>query len=74
MASWEEPIYSCAKYVYCTLWADGQAIWIDVKLHGTVVGLSQTSAISVVLYEYGRVLGGCIIYIYDFMPRTLLFM
>jgi hypothetical protein len=74
MASWEEPIHACAKDLYCTLWADGQAVCIDVKLHGTLVGPSQTSAILVLLHEYGRVLGGCIIWIYDVIPHILWFM
>jgi hypothetical protein len=73
-ASWEEPIHAYAKDIYCTLWADGQAIWIDAKLHGTVVGLIQTSAILVLLHEYGRVLGAYIIWIYVVMPHTLWFM
>jgi hypothetical protein len=71
MASWEKPINACAKYIYCTLWADGQAVCIDVKLQGAVVGPIQTSAILVLFHEFGRVWGGCIIWIYDVIPHTL---
>jgi hypothetical protein len=40
--------------------ADGQAVYIGVKLLGSTVGLSQNSAILVLLHEYGRVLGAYI--------------
>jgi hypothetical protein len=36
---------------------DGQAVCIDVTLLGTTEGLSQKSAILVLLHEYGRFLG-----------------
>jgi hypothetical protein len=74
MASLDEHIHACAKDLYCFLWADDQTVCIDVKLHGNFLGLSQTSAIVVLLREYGRILGGCIILMYDVMPHTLWFM
>jgi hypothetical protein len=39
---------------------DGQAVYVDVKLLGNTEGLYQNSAISVLLHEYGRFLGACI--------------
>jgi hypothetical protein len=40
---------------------NGQAVCVDVKLLGTTEGLYQNSAIIVLLHEYGRFLGACII-------------
>jgi hypothetical protein len=39
---------------------NGQAVCVDVKLLGTTEGLYQNSAILVLLHEYGRFLGACI--------------
>jgi hypothetical protein len=39
---------------------NGQAVRVDVKLLGTTEGLYQNSAILVLLHEYGRFLGACI--------------
>jgi hypothetical protein len=39
---------------------DNQAVCVDVKIIGTTEGLSQNSAILVLLHEYGRFLGACI--------------
>jgi hypothetical protein len=39
---------------------NGQAVCVDVKLLGTTECLSQNSDILVLLHEYGRVLGACI--------------
>jgi hypothetical protein len=39
---------------------DGQAVCVDVKLLGTTEGISQNSAILVLLHEYGRFLGAYI--------------
>jgi hypothetical protein len=39
---------------------DGQAVYVDVKLLGTTEGIYQSSAILVLLHEYGRFLGACI--------------
>jgi hypothetical protein len=39
---------------------DGQAIYLDVKILGTTEGLYQKSAILVLLHDYGRFLGACI--------------
>jgi hypothetical protein len=39
---------------------NGQAVWVDVKLLGTTEGLYQNSANLVLLHEYGRFLGVCI--------------
>jgi hypothetical protein len=36
---------------------NGQAIFADLKLLGTTAGISQTSAMLVILYEYDRVVG-----------------
>jgi hypothetical protein len=38
----------------------GYAVCVDVKLIGTTEGLHQNSAILVLLHEYGRFLGACI--------------
>jgi hypothetical protein len=40
--------------------ANGHAVCVDVKQLGTTEGLSQTSAILVLLHECGRVLGAYI--------------
>jgi hypothetical protein len=40
---------------------NGQAICLDVKLPGTTEGIYQNGAILVLLHEYGRFLGACII-------------
>jgi hypothetical protein len=37
--------------------ANDQAVCVDVKLLGTTEGISQNSAILVLLHEYGRFLG-----------------
>jgi hypothetical protein len=57
MASWEgiERAYTCLYQR-----ANGQAVCVDVILCGTTAGLSQTSAKFVLLHEYDRVLGACI--------------
>jgi hypothetical protein len=47
-------------YTYLCQRANDQAIWVDVKLLGTIEGLSQNSAILVLLHEYGRFLGAYI--------------
>jgi hypothetical protein len=39
---------------------NGQAVCEDVKLLGTTEGLYQNSANLVLLHEYGRFLGACI--------------
>jgi hypothetical protein len=39
---------------------NGQAVFVDVKLLGTREVLYQNSAILVLLHEYGRFLGACI--------------
>jgi hypothetical protein len=39
---------------------DGQAVYVDVKLLGTTECLYQSSAILVILHEYGRILGAYI--------------
>jgi hypothetical protein len=39
---------------------DGQAVCVDVELLGTTEDLYQNSAILVILHEYGRFLGPCI--------------
>jgi hypothetical protein len=39
---------------------NGQAVCVDVKLLGTTEGIYQTSAILVLLHEYGRFLGAYI--------------
>jgi hypothetical protein len=39
---------------------NGQAVYVDVKLLRTTEGLYQNSAMSVLLHEYGRFLGACI--------------
>jgi hypothetical protein len=58
MASQEgiRKIYTCL----CQRTND-QAVCVDVKLLGTTEGLYQNSAILVLLHEYGRFLGACII-------------
>jgi hypothetical protein len=40
--------------------ANGQAFCVDMKLLGTTEGLSQNSAILILLHEYGRFLGAYI--------------
>jgi hypothetical protein len=40
--------------------ANRQAVCVDVKLLGTTEGLSQNSAILILLHEYGRFLGAYI--------------
>jgi hypothetical protein len=40
--------------------ANGQVVCVDVKLLGTTEGLSQNSAILVLLHEYGWSLGAYI--------------
>jgi hypothetical protein len=40
--------------------ANGQAVCVDVELIGTTEGLSQNSAILVLLHDYGRLLGSYI--------------
>jgi hypothetical protein len=40
--------------------ANGQAVYVDMKLLGTTEGLSQNSAILVLLHEYGRFSGAYI--------------
>jgi hypothetical protein len=37
-----------------------QSVCVDVKLLGTTEGLYQNSDILVLLHEYGRLLGACI--------------
>jgi hypothetical protein len=44
----------------CQRTKNGQAVCVDVKLLGTTEGLYQNSAILVLLHEYGRFLGACI--------------
>jgi hypothetical protein len=44
-------------YTYLCQITDGQAVCVDVELLGTTEGLSQNSAILVLLHEYGRFLG-----------------
>jgi hypothetical protein len=39
---------------------NGQAICVDVKLLATTEGLYKNSAILVLLHEYGRFFGACI--------------
>jgi hypothetical protein len=39
---------------------NGQAVCVDVRLLGTTEGLYQNSAILVLLHEYVRFLGACI--------------
>jgi hypothetical protein len=39
---------------------NGQAVCVDVKLLGTAEHLSQDSVFLVVMHEYGRFLGACI--------------
>jgi hypothetical protein len=39
---------------------DGQSVCVDMKILGTTEGLIQNSAILVLLHEYGRFLGACI--------------
>jgi hypothetical protein len=39
---------------------DGKAFCVDVKLLGTTEGISQNSAMLVLLHEYGRILGAYI--------------
>jgi hypothetical protein len=39
---------------------NGQAVCVDVKLLGTIEGLYQNSDILVLLHEYDRFLGACI--------------
>jgi hypothetical protein len=39
---------------------NGQAVCVDVKLLGTTEGIYQNSAILVLMHEYGRFLGACI--------------
>jgi hypothetical protein len=39
---------------------NGQAVYVDVKLLGTTEGLYQNSDMLVLLHEYGRFLGACI--------------
>jgi hypothetical protein len=58
MASWEgieRTTYTCM----CQR-ANGQDVYVDVKLLGTTEGLSQTSAILLLLHEHGRALGAYI--------------
>jgi hypothetical protein len=50
----ERPIHACAKE------PNGQAVCVDVQLLGTTEGLYQNSAILVLLHEYDRFLGACI--------------
>jgi hypothetical protein len=40
--------------------ANGQEVFVDVKVLGTTEGPYQNSAILVLLHEYGRFLGACI--------------
>jgi hypothetical protein len=40
---------------------NGQAVCVDVKLLGTTEGVSQNSAILVLLHDYGQFLGAYII-------------
>jgi hypothetical protein len=40
--------------------ANGQAVCVDVKLLGSTEGLGQKSDILVLLHEYDRFLGACI--------------
>jgi hypothetical protein len=39
---------------------NGQAVCVDMRLLGTTEGIYQNSAILVLLHEYGRFLGACI--------------
>jgi hypothetical protein len=39
---------------------NGQAVCVDVKLIGTTEGFYQNSAILVLLHEYDRFLGACV--------------
>jgi hypothetical protein len=47
-------------YTYLYQRANGQAVCVYVKLFGTTEGISQNSAILVLLHEYGRFLGAYI--------------
>jgi hypothetical protein len=47
-------------YTWLCRRTNGQAVCVDVKLLGTTDGLYQNSAILVLLDEYGRFLGACI--------------
>jgi hypothetical protein len=40
--------------------ATDHAVCVDVRQLGTTEGLSQDSAILVLLHEYGRIFGACI--------------
>jgi hypothetical protein len=42
---------------------NGQAVCVDVKLLGTTECLYQNSAILVLMHDYGRFLGACIMVI-----------
>jgi hypothetical protein len=48
-------------YIYLCQIVNGQAFCADVKLLGTTEGLSQNSAMLVLLHEYGRFLGAYIV-------------
>jgi hypothetical protein len=47
-------------YTYLFQRTNGQAVGVDVKLLGTTEGLYQNSATLLLLHEYGRFLGVCI--------------
>jgi hypothetical protein len=47
-------------YTYLCQRINGQAVCVDVKLLGTTEGLYQNSDILVLLHEYDRFLGACI--------------
>jgi hypothetical protein len=47
-------------YTFLCQRTNGQAVCVDVKLLGTTEGLYQNSAMLVLLHEYGRFLGACI--------------
>jgi hypothetical protein len=40
--------------------ANGQTVYVDVKILGNIEGISQNSAILVLLHEYGRFVGAYI--------------
>jgi hypothetical protein len=52
---------------------NGQAVCVDVRLLGTTEGIYQNSAILVLMHEYGRFLGACIMDIWYYGTNILIY-
>jgi hypothetical protein len=64
--------FECTYTCLCQR-TDGQAVCVDVKLLGTTEGIRQNSAILVLLHEYGRFLGACIMGILCYGTNTVIY-